>query len=196
MRNKSLLSFFSFSLSLLLFNSQAHALPGEAVEKVSTWIKAHPTLQPRSGERLFVKKSDTAAQRFSFLSSVLAPGKVGVPTNRSKIRSERITMYDAINGMSFQRLKESLRVIYGLDIYQDYNRSDKVYEYPNQSVINSARFAKTPIREALQGELRIGDRFAYWVEVAQPKNGKAYFGKITVLLRSDLEKLKTELQSR
>ena len=56
MRNKSLLSFFSFSLSLLIFNSQAHALPGDAVEKVSTWIKAHPTLQPRSGERLFVKK--------------------------------------------------------------------------------------------------------------------------------------------
>lgn len=201
MRNKSLLNFFilTFSVlpfSFLVFAPQAQALPGEAVEKVSTWIKAHPTLQPRSGERLFVKKSDTAAQRFSFLSSVLAPGKVGVPTNRSKIRSERITMYDAINGMSFQRLKESLRVIYGLDIYQDYNGSDKVYEYPNQSAINSARFAKTPIREALQGELRLGDRFAYWIEVAQPKNGKAYFGKITVLLRSDLEKLKTELQSR
>ena len=61
--------------------------------------------------------------------------------DRGTIRSERIAMYDAINGMTFARLQESLRVIYGLEIYQDYDRAQVVYEYPNQKVINSARFA-------------------------------------------------------
>ncbi len=105
-------------------------------------------------------------------------------------------MYDAINGMSFERLEESLRVLYGLDIYQDFRRAQVIYEYPSQSTVNSARFAKTPIREALRGELRVGDRYAYWVEIAQPKNGKAFTGQITVLLKSDLNKLEAQLKSR
>lgn len=75
-------------------------------------------------------------------------------------------MYDAINGMTFARLQESLRVIYGLEIYQDYDRAQVVYQYPNQSVINSARLAQTPILEALKGELRVGNRYVYWVEIA------------------------------
>jgi hypothetical protein len=84
-----------------------------------------------------------------------------------------MTMFDAVNGITVARLEESLRVIYGLDVYQDYNDAQVVYQYPNQSAINTARLAKTPIREALQGELRIGDRYAYWVEIAQPKQVKS-----------------------
>jgi hypothetical protein len=180
----------------MLADSSAHALPGQSTEEVTTWIKAHPTLRPGRGELLFVQKSDTAAQRFTFLASVLAPGKVQFTKDRSKIRFERITMYDAVNGVTFARFQESLRIIYGLDIYQDFKRAQMLYEYPNQSAINAARFAKTPIREALRGELRVGDRYAYWVEIAQPKNGKAFTGQITVLLKSDLEKLETELRNR
>ena len=30
-------------------------------------------------------------------------------------------MFDAVNGITLQRLEESLRVIYSLDVYQDYN---------------------------------------------------------------------------
>ncbi|BAB76820.1 hypothetical protein ACN23B_25690 [Anabaena sp. FACHB-709] len=180
----------------ILTNPQADALPGQSTEEVGTWIKAHPTLRPRAGEKLFVQKSDTAAQRFTFQASVLPPGKVGFTKDRSVIRTERIAMYDAINGMSLQRLQESLRVIYGLDIYQDFKRAQVVYEYPNESAINSARLAKTPIREALKGELRVGDRYAYWLEVAQPRNGKAFTGQMTVLLKNDLDKLEAELRNR
>lgn len=179
-----------------LVDSKANALPGQKTEEVTTWIQAHPTLRPNSGERLFVQKSDTAAQRFTFLASVLAPGKVAFTKDRSMIRSERITMYDAVNGMTFERFQEALRIIYGLDIYQDFERAQLLYKYPNQSAINSSRFAKTPIREALQGELRLGDRYAYWVEVAQPKNGKAFTGQMTILLKSDLDKLEAELRNR
>ncbi|AFY33379.1 hypothetical protein [Calothrix sp. PCC 7507] len=180
----------------MLFDSQANALPGQSTEEVTTWMQAHSTLRPGRGEQLFVQKSDTAAQRFTFLASVLPPGKVEFTKDRSKIRTERITMYDAINGITLDRFQESLRVIYGLDIYQDFKRAQLLYEYPNQSAINAARFAKTPIREALRGELRVGDRYAYWVEIAQPKDGKAFTGQMTILLKNDLDKLEAELRNR
>jgi len=197
MLKKSLLQVLILPLVFLISNnSAATALPGQATEEVETWIKAHPTLSPRSGERFLVTKTDTAAQRFSFQAMVSAPGKVTFSKNRSQIRTERISMYDAINGMSLDRLKESLRIIYGLDIYQDYKGAQVIYEYPNQSAINAARFAKTPIREGLTGELRVGDRYGYWVEVAQAKNGKAYTGQMTVFLKSDLDKLEEELRNR
>jgi hypothetical protein len=203
MLKKPLLNFLILSISLVswvsletLFNSQANALPGQSTEEVGTWIKAHPTLRPNRGEKFLIHKTDTAAQRFSFQASVLPPGKVGFIKDRSKIRNERIAMYDAINGMTLERLQESLRIIYGLDIYQDFDRAQVIYEYPNQSAINSARFAKTPIREALRGELRVGLRYAYWVEIAQPQNGKAFIGQMTVLLKTDLDKLEAELRNR
>ncbi|MGJ5675522.1 MAG: hypothetical protein ACR9NN_18215 [Nostochopsis sp.] len=178
------------------FAHQAKALPGQSTEEVGAWIQAHPTLRPNSNERFFIQKSDTAAQRFTFQASVFAPGKVEFIQDRSRIRSESLSMYDAINGMSFERLQESLRVVYGVDIYQDFKRAQVVYEYPIQNTVNSARFAKTPIREALRGELRLGDRYAYWLEIAQPNNGKAFTGQMTVLLKSDLDKLKAQLQKR
>ncbi|MEA5554353.1 hypothetical protein VB713_25805 [Anabaena cylindrica UHCC 0172] len=203
MLKKSLRNFLILSCSFIpwlsgeiILNSPAQALPGESTEEVTTWIKAHPTLKPRSGERLFVSKSDTAAQRFTFQASVLPPGRVTFTKDRSTIRTERMTMYDGVNGVTTERLEESLRVIYSLDIYQDYNRAQVVYDYPNESAINQARLAKTPIREALQGELRLGDRYAYWVEIAKPRGGKAVVGQITVLLKDDLDKLEAELRTR
>ncbi|MCJ8281778.1 MAG: hypothetical protein MJK14_18455, partial [Rivularia sp. ALOHA_DT_140] len=97
---------------------------------------------------------------------------------------------------SLYKLKESLRRIYGLDIYQDFKQAKVVYEYPNRSAINAARFAKRPIREALKGELRVGSRYAYWAEVAEAKNGKSFTGQMTVFLKSDLDKLEEELRNR
>ncbi|MTJ48242.1 hypothetical protein [Dolichospermum sp. UHCC 0259] len=180
----------------ILLNPPVQALPGDSTEDVLSWIQAHPTLQPKPGERLFISKSDTAAQRFTFQASVLPPGRVTFTNDRITIRTERMTMFDAVNGVTRQRLEESLRVIYNLDVYQDYNEAQIVYEYPSQTTINTSRLAKTPTREALQGELRIGDRYAYWIEIAQPKEGKAITGKITVLLKADLDKLETELRTR
>ncbi|WP_066384538.1 MULTISPECIES: hypothetical protein [unclassified Anabaena] len=180
----------------MLFNTKANALPGQTTEEVATWIQAHPTLRPRRGEKFFIQKSDTAAQRFTFQASVLPPGRVQFTRDRSKIRYERLAMYDAINGMTLQRLQESLRIIYGLDIYQDFRNAQVIYEYPNQSAINAARMAKTPIREALKGELRVGDRYAYWVEIAKPRDSKAFAGQMTVFLKTDLDKLEAELRNR
>ncbi|MDJ0619677.1 MAG: hypothetical protein QNJ63_23550 [Calothrix sp. MO_192.B10] len=203
MLNQYLRKFAIAPISLLfwiamgtLINTTAQALPGRTTEDVAAWIKSHPTLRPRVGEKFLVRKSDTAAQRFTFQASVLPPGKITFTRDRSTIRSQRIAMYDAINGMSLERLQESLRVIYGLDIYQDFQQARVIYNYPNQSAINSARFAKTPIREALRGELRMGNRYAYWVEVAKPNQGKAFTGQMTVLLKQDVDKLESELRNR
>jgi len=194
LRNSLILSYCLLT-GLVLTNFPATALPGETTEEVTTWIKAHPTLRPTSGETLFVQKSDTPAQRFSFLASVFPPGRIAPTENKSKIRTEYISMYDQ-NGVTIERLEESLRIIYSLDIYQDYTNAQKVYQYPNESAINQARLAKTPLREAITGELRLGDRYAYWVEIAQPKEGKSVTGRMTVMLKSDLNKIETELRNR
>ncbi|OKH44617.1 hypothetical protein NIES2101_28150 [Calothrix sp. HK-06] len=194
--NKQLISLWLLPFTFLTFTNHALALPGQSTEEVGAWLKGHATLKPKRGERFFIQRSDTAAQRFTFQASVLPPGAVSFSQDRSKIRTERLSMYDAINGMSFERLQESLRIIYGLDIYQDFKRAQLIYDYPNQSAINSARLARTPVREALRGQLRMGDRYAYWMEIAKPKNGNAFTGQMTVLLKSDIDKLETELRNR
>jgi hypothetical protein len=203
MLKQSLLKFLILPCSLIpwlsveiLVNSPVQALPGQTTEEVTTWIQAHPTLRPRTGEKLFISKSDTAAQRFTFQASVLPPGRVTFTKDRGTIRTEQMTMFDAVNGIKLTRLEEALRVIYNLEVYQDYKDAQIVYEYPNQTDINTARLEQTPIREALRGELRVGDRYAYWVEIAQPRKGKAITGKMTVLLKADLNKLETELRTR
>ena len=196
MLKKSLFHFWIIPFTLLISQAPLLALPGQTIDEVGAWIRAHPTLSPDVGERFLVQKSDTAAQRFVFQASVFPPGKVEFTKDHSIIRNERIAMYDAINGMTLERLQESLRIIYGMGIYQDFNHAQLVYQYPNQTTMNSDRFAQTPAREALQGELRLGDRYAYWIEVAQPKEGKAFVGQMTVLLRTDLNKIEAELRNR
>jgi hypothetical protein len=180
----------------MLGGGQANALPGQTTEEVGAWIQAHPTLRPASGERLLVRKSDSAAQRFIFQASVLAPGKVIPSRDSSTIRSERLSIFDMINGVTRDRLEESLRVIYGLDVYQDYERANLVYSYPGEATAYQARRRATPLMTALQGELRMGNRYAYWTEVAENRNGQAYAGHVAVFFKSDLTKLETELRNR
>jgi hypothetical protein len=180
----------------ILCNDPALALPGQTIDEVKAWIQANPTLSPRSGEVLFVQKSDTAAQRFTFQASVMSVGKVRTTEDRGKIQSESMSLFDAVHGVSFGRLKEALRKIYGVDIYQDFNRSQLVYEYPDTITINQSRLENKPLKEDLKGQLRRGDRYAYWIEVAQPKQGKARAGEITVFLKSDLGRLARELRDR
>lgn len=174
----------------------ADALPGQKTEEVTAWINSNPTLRPSTGDGLLVQKTNTAAQRFTFLATVLPPGRVTFLKDRGTIRSERFSFFDMVNGVTPQRLKESLRVIYGPDIYQDYDRSRIVYEYPTPQTVDLARRQRLPLLAAQQGELRLGERFGYWMEIAQTKEGKAYNGQMVIFLREDLDKLETELRDR
>ncbi len=174
----------------------AAALPGQLTEEVTAWIQGNPTLRPSSGETLLVRKFDTAAQRFTFQASVLPPGKVAPIGNSGRVRTERISLFDMINGVTEERLAESLRAIYGLDIYQDFERARVVYSYPGPMDVDQARNRQTPLQAALQGQLRLGDRFGYWMETAPARTGQSYTGQLVVFLREDLDKLETELRNR
>jgi hypothetical protein len=179
-----------------LFTSTANALPGQSTETVTSWINANPTLRPGIGDGLLVTKSETAAQRFTFQATVLPPGRVSFPIDRGRIRSERITFYDKINGVTLNRLKESLRVIYGPTIYQDFEQARVVYDYPVPETVDLARRQNLPLLAQQQGKLLLGERYAYWLEVTQTESGKAYNGQLTLFLKEDLDKLETELRNR
>ncbi|WP_448562213.1 hypothetical protein [Trichothermofontia sp.] len=185
------------SLGLLSIGGPAaNALPGQLNEEVEAWIQAHPTLRPASGEKLLVRKSNTPAQRFVFQASVFPPGRVAPVDSRGIIRTERIQLFDMVNGVNRNRFEESLRAIYGLDIYQDYAQAEPVFSYPTPYDVREARDRQTPLQMALQGEIRSGNRFGYWLEIAQPADGKAYSGHLVVFAKEYLDKLETELRNR
>jgi hypothetical protein len=50
--------------------------------------------------------------------------------------------------------------------------------------------------EQQQGELRLGERFAYWLEITNTESGKAFNGQITVFLKEDLNKIEAEVRAR
>ncbi len=189
-------SVLSLSILLALTANRANALPGQSADTVVAWINAHPTLRPGIGEGLLVRKINTAAQRFTFQASILPPGQIAFPIDRATIRSERMSFYDKVNGVTPDRLKESLRVIYGPGIYQDYNRAQLVYSYPSPETIDLARRQKLPLLAAQQGELLLGERYAYWMEVTKTDTGKAFNGQLTIFLKEDLDKIQTQLRSR
>jgi hypothetical protein len=187
-----------FLLGITLFTplEAAQALPGQASDQVATWIQANPTLKPNRGEKLMVRKSDSAAQRFIFEASLLSPGRLSASKSGGFIRSEKLTLFDMLNGITKYRLEESLRSVYGPDLFQDYDRAKVVYTYPSPGTRQQSINQKAPLLEALQGELRQGDRYAYWLEIAQSKDSVAYAGRVTVFLKEDLDKLTAELKSR
>jgi hypothetical protein len=182
----------SLGVWLGLWGMPVQALPGQTPAEVTAWIQGHPTLRPESGEKLMVRKSDSVARRFTFQASLLQVGKASSAANGGVIRTERFTLFDMINGVTRDRLAESLRNLYGLDIYQDYVQAKSVYRYPS----GQTNKPPTPLANAIQGEIWRGDRFAYWVEIAQTRQGYAYSGEITVFLKEDLPKLETELRAR
>lgn len=183
-------------MAIAFFGEKANALPGQTTAEVAAWIKGNDTLSPYSGQTLLVHRTDTPAQRFTFEASVFAPGLATPPGDPNIVRAEKIDLFDMINGVTLNRLHESLRSIYGLEIYQDFQQARVIYAYPNPEMVQQARTLTLPLQEALRGELRLGSRFAYWIEIPQPQEGKPVMGKITVFLKSDLDKLEAQLRNR
>lgn len=195
MKAKGLLM-LGLGMAIAFFGERANALPGQTTAEVAAWIKGNDTLSPYSGQTLLVHRTDTPAQRFTFEASVFAPGLATPPGDPNIVRAEKIDLFDMINGVTLNRLHESLRSIYGLEIYQDFQQARVIYAYPNPEMVQQARTLTLPLQEALRGELRLGSRFAYWIEIPQPQDGKPVMGKITVFLKSDLDKLEAQLRNR
>lgn len=194
--NFSWLSVLSLGILFSLGGNPTHALPGQSTQTVIAWINAHPTLRPGTGDGLLVIKTSTAAQRFTFQATVLPPGRVTVPTDRGTIRNERISLFDSINGVTRERLEESLRVIYGPEIYRDYERARIVYDYPVPDTLDLARRQNLPLLALQQGRVLLGERYAYWMEVTKTNSGKAFNGQFTIFLKQDLDKLEAEVRNR
>jgi hypothetical protein len=196
MFNIKTISTLTLTILVGIGGSKALALPGQSTEQVITWVNAHPTLKPSTDDGLTVKKSNSPTQRFTFEASVLPPGRLTLVKDRGKIKSERFTFFDMINGVTSERLQESIRIIYGLDIYQDFQQAKVVYAYPSLATIDLAKRQNRPLLAARQGELRLGDRYAYLIEVTNTDKGKAYHGEVTVFLKDYLQKLEVELSDR
>lgn len=175
----------------------AIALPGQTPDQVIDWIRTNPALRPEAGERLLVRKSDTPSRRFQFQASVVLPGIAAIQKSEANlIRSEQIRIFDIINGVTRSRLEESLRSIYGPDIMRDYATAKRVYAYPTVAMLQRSQSKNaSPILRALQGELRQGKKYAYWVELLQNGKGSANSGQITVFELDSLPKLEQELSN-
>ena len=187
---------FSTTLSVFL-SPPAIALPGQNRDQVLDWIKTHPFLRPASGERLLVRKSDTPSKRFQFQATVLIPGLAEIRGNANIIRSEQIQFFDIINGVTKSRLEESLRAIYGPEIMHDYATAPKIYAYPTAAMVQRSQSKNaSPILAALQGELRQGKKYGYWLELLQNGRGSANSGQITIFELENLPKLELELSKR
>lgn len=184
------------SLALSLIAGHVGAMPGQSPDEAVVWIRANSTLRPVRGEKLLVRKSDTPAQRFTFWASPQQVGRASAGSTGGIIRTEEISFFDMQNGVSRNRLQESLRVIYGPTVYQDYAQAKTVYAYPILAKPESSSNRDASTVATLQGEVREGDRYAYWLEIARQQNGFPYVGKITVFLRDDLPKLEAELRKR
>ncbi|MCL1491896.1 MAG: hypothetical protein M1G31_14275 [Pseudanabaena sp. Salubria-1] len=176
----------------------AIALPGQTPDQVIDWIRTNPALRPEAGERLLVRKSDTPSRRFQFQASVVLPGIAAIQKSEANlIRSEQIRIFDIINGVTRSRLEESLRSIYGPDIMRDYATAKRVYAYPTVAMLQRSQAKNaSPILRALQGELRQGKKYGYWVELLQNGKGSANSGQITVFELDSLPKLEQELSNR
>ena len=196
-----LTAFQKLSLSLIsliccLPIAPVHALPGQSRQEVRAWINANPALRPSLGDGLSVRRFNTAAQRFSFEASVLPVSSLINVNDTSVIRKEQIAFYDVVNGISPDRLEESLRTIYGADIYQDYLRAQIVYQYPSREQVELAQRQGLPLLAARRGELRLGDRFGYWLETTRGQGEAGANGQLTVFLREDLNQMESELRNQ
>lgn len=189
-------SVLSLALSATLAMSPAIALPGDRTEDVLAWMNGNDTLRSGAGNSLTVRREDTPAQRFRFQASALPPGRVTVPTSPGRIRSEKFEIVDLVNGVPPARLEESLRAIYGLDVYEDYSLATVIYSYPDRETLELGRRQNLPSLGAQHGQLLEGKRFAYWLEVTYAEDGKPLNGQMTVFLRDDLDKLVSELRDR
>lgn len=196
MQNRIFLGLFTLGVSLpiLLSARPSYGLPGYSVNEVKTWMQGHPTLRADSREGLRVHRADIPSRRFTFQASVFPIGgfqersedtTIWSAANRqrnfSTVRREEFILVDYEQLVTVARLEESLRTLYGPDIYADYRRAQSVYSYVSEANI-------------IQGEVRLGALYTYWIEVTPDANGVSTTGRLNVLLAEDIERLQSYLQ--
>jgi hypothetical protein len=168
--------------------SPSWALPGQSVSAVESWIRNNPTLKPAANERLTINRTPSPGQRFTFQASIFPVTGTHPGLTPRNIRTERFSLVDHANDITPERLEESLRLIYGAQVFNDYRQGELLLSYPDLQ-------PGPPISPGLrlEGQVRQGERFAYWYEVAYNPEGHAYLGRMAVFLPEDLPLLRARL---
>lgn len=186
---------FGIGLPAWFSASPIYGLPGYSVNEVKTWMQGHPTLRADSREGLRVHRADVPSRRFTFQASVFPVGgfqqagsnDVLASSSRqrdfSTVRREEFILVDYDEPVTITRLEDSLRTLYGPDTYADYRRSQSVYDYISTT-------------GTIQGELRLGSTYAYWIELTPDISGVITTGKLNVLLQEDAARLQSYLQQQ
>lgn len=173
----------------------AWAIPGQVTNEAVAWIQANPVLQPKPGETFLVQRVEPDGSRFSFQSSVIAPGRVIPPLDKETIRSERITLFDP-NGLTAATLSQYVRDIYGPTLAADFDQSTEVLRYPRPEVFNQPPTEANYLERAIQGVVRQGQQLIYWLELTQNRDGTVQQGQIVVFQPEWLDKVTAELRER
>lgn len=176
-------------VALGLLAQPAIALPGQSVRVVETWMRNNATLRPRPNERLTINRVAAPGQRFIFQASVFPVTGVQPDVDRQTIRTERFTFVDHANPITVNRLEESLRLIYGAEVFNDYRQADITHRYPMPGVRRPLPNPNIVIR----GTVHEGEQFAYWQEITYDLRGHAYLGRMAVMLKEDLPLLRSHL---
>ena len=169
-----------------LIASPAWALPGDTLEAVEAWIQGNATLSPRPGERLTIQRSDTPARRFTFQASMF-PVAGAASEDTGRIRMEQLSLFDMTEGVSVNQLEEALRAIYGAELYTDYRQGKVLYTYPASGTVGG-----NP-ELVVEGQVRQGVRYAYWMELVSDSQGATYSGRLVLFIKDDLPQLRRRL---
>lgn len=178
--------------------ASAVALPGQTADEAEAWMQAHPALRARPSERLSIRRGDTPSQRYTFHGSLFGPGGGSAESllvrrhsgETIMVRSEKFTLVDIVRGVSIPRLEDSLRSLYGAEIYADYRRAQSVIVY------SPGRPADRGTEQAHRSHLLEGNLYAYLIELLPNADGNIHTGAVTVMLREDVPAIQEGLRNR
>ncbi len=188
----TMLGFFSGFWGVVL---PGWALPGQPAVVVTEWLQAHPVLDAEPGETLLINRFQPDGSRFSFQASVAPPGRIINPLDNETIRSERMTFFNP-SGLTAQTLEQAIQDIYGEAIAVDLEQATEVLRYPAAAVLNEPITETNALARAIQGVVRQGEQFVYWLELTQNPDGSVQQGQAVVFEAEWLDKVKTELSQR
>ncbi|MEO1621790.1 MAG: hypothetical protein AAFU53_12270 [Cyanobacteria bacterium J06632_3] len=178
--------------------SSAIALPGQTIDEAAAWMQAHPSLRARPSERLSIRRNNTPSQRYTFHGSVFGPsggsGESLLLRQHSgetiMVHSERFTLVDIVRGVNIPQLEDSLRSLYGAEVYADYRRAQTVIVYsPDRPEERGSAIAS-------RSHLLEGDLYGYLIELMPDDSGQLQTGAVTVMLREDIPAIQEGLQER
>ena len=184
-------------LGATVFAEGVKALPGQTINEAAAWMQAHPTLRALPSEGLSIRRESTPARRYTFHGSVFVPGggaeSLLVRRHSGEevmIHTEKLTLVDIVSGVSIPRLEDSLRSIYGAEVFADYRRAEPLL------VFSTGRPEDRGTVRAMRSQLLKGDLYAYLIELIPNEDGELQTGAVTVMLKENATALAENLRDR